>query len=173
MICEGRVMSRSLGLVVQSIGLPAAHVVAPWALSLLSARHGWVEGMPGIWNLLGLVPVAIGFYVLFLCIAEHFRSAPGGWKIESTPHYPTPSYLLARGPYSYSRNPIYLAEGVIWSGWIAFYGSLAVLGVFALASLLIGPIVVRREERGLEARFGEAYRAYKQVTPRWIGKGGW
>jgi len=172
MIWEGRVMSRPLGLIIHSIGVPAVHAVAPWALALFAARHGWVEGSPGIWNLLGLIPVAIGFCVLFLCIAEHFRSASEGWKIESTPHYPTPSYLLERGPYNYSRNPIYLAEGVIWSGWIGFYGSLAILGVFILASLLVGPVVVRREERGLEARSGDAYRAYRKITPRWIGKGG-
>ncbi len=163
-------MSPALGLIVQAIGLPTAHAVAPWALSLLALRHGWAAGSPGAWNLIGLIPVAIGFCVLFMCIAEHFRSVPGGWKIESTPHYPTPAYLLTRGPYSYSRNPIYLAEGVVWFGWIVFYGSFAVLGVFVILSLLVGPVVMRREERGLEARFGEAYRAYRQATPRWIGK---
>ena len=165
-----RHMSRTLGLIVQLIGFPAAHGVLPWALSLLATRHGWVEGRPGAWNLPGLIPVVIGFWVAFLCIRVHFNAAPEGWQLESTPHYPTPAYLLAEGPYRYSRNPIYLAEGVIWVGWMAFYGSLAVSGIFAIAALLLGPIVVPREERGLEARFGEAYRAYKQTTPRWIGR---
>ncbi|MGI8989680.1 MAG: methyltransferase family protein [Bryobacteraceae bacterium] len=90
--------------------------------------------------------------------------------MEKTPHYPTPSYLLTEGPYRYSRNPIYLAELTIWLGWILFYGSFAVAGIFAVGSLLVGPIVVPREERGLEARLGAEYREYRRTVPRWLGK---
>jgi protein-S-isoprenylcysteine O-methyltransferase Ste14 len=30
--------------------------------------------------------------------------------------------------------------------------------------------VLPREERGLEARFGETYLQYKRTVPRWLGK---
>ncbi len=32
-----------------------------------------------------------------------------------------------------------------------------------------GELLGVKDERGLEARFGEAYRAYRRRVPRWIG----
>ena len=168
-LLTGRHVPLSFGIASHVVAFPAAHGVLPWALSLLAARHGWASGLPGPWNLVGLIPVAAGFYIVFRCMCEHFAAAPNGWRLERTPHYPTPSYLLTEGPYRYSCHPIYLAEGVIWSGWIAFFGSFVLGGVAAMA-LVLGPIIVPREERGLEARFGDAYRDYRRTTPRWFGK---
>ena len=92
------------------------YALAPWALSLLTARHGWAGKTPGALNLLGLIPVTAGFCIFLLCVHEHDRAAPTGWLLERTPHYPTPSYLLTSGPYRYSCNPIYLADLAIWFG---------------------------------------------------------
>ena len=166
----GRHLSRWAGIALQLVMFPAVHTVAPWALSLLATRHGWVGDKPGIANLLGLFPVAAGFYAFLLCTREHFLAAPTGWLIEKTPHYPTPSYLLTAGPYRHSCNPIYLAELVIWLGWIVFYGSFFIALLFAVVALLVGPVIVPREERGLEARFGDQYREFRRTTPRWLGK---
>jgi protein-S-isoprenylcysteine O-methyltransferase Ste14 len=165
----GRHVPLWLGIASHLIGFPAVHGLLPWALSLLGARHGWVSGLPGAWNFVGLVPVVAGFYVEYLCMREHFAAAPSGWQLERTRHYPTPSYLLTNGSYRYSCNPIYVAEAAIWLGWMAFYGSLILVGMATLA-LVLGPLVVPREEKGLEAMFGEAYREYRRTTPRWFGK---
>jgi protein-S-isoprenylcysteine O-methyltransferase Ste14 len=167
--CTGRHMPLWLGIAFHFVGFPAVPGLLPWALSLLGARHGWASGRPGAWNVVGLVPVVAGFYIEYRCIHEHIAAAPSGWLLEKTRHYPTPSYLLTKGPYRYSCNPIYMAEAVIWLGWMGFYGSLVLVGIGALA-LVLGPLVVPREERGLEARFGEAYREYRRTTPRWFGK---
>ena len=166
----GRRLPRWLGIALHSVAFPAVCVMAPWALSLLAARHGWVAGKPGVWNLPGLILVAVGFYTFFLCMREHFIAAPDGWQLERTPHYPTPSYLLTEGPYRYSCNPMYLADLAIWLGWIVFYGSFALGGAFAAGVLFLGPVIAPREERGLEARFGDAYREFRRTTPHWLGK---
>jgi protein-S-isoprenylcysteine O-methyltransferase Ste14 len=166
----GRKLPRWIGTAAQLIGFPAAHGLAPWALSRLGARHGWSAGAPGAWNYIGLIPVAAGFCTFLWCLREHFIAAPEGWRFEKTPHYPTPPYLLTAGPYRYSRHPIYLAELAIWLGWIAFYGSLILGAVLAVAAGILGPVILPREERGLEARFGEAYREFRRTTPRWLGR---
>jgi protein-S-isoprenylcysteine O-methyltransferase Ste14 len=167
---SGRQMPRWLGLAGHGIANPLMLAMVPWALSLLGTRHGWIGSRPSVWNFSGLVLVAAGFSIVIWCLREHSIAAPAGWKLEVTPHYPTPAYLLVNGPYRYSRNPVYLAEGVIWLGWIVFYGSLVVLGVFSVVAVIAGPFILPREERGIEARFGEAYREYKRSVPRWLGK---
>ncbi len=166
----GRRIPRWLGAIGHLVGFPAAHALVPYALSLLGTRHGWVAGWPGGWNFVGLLPVAAGFYVAYRCLREHFALAPDGWVLEKPKHYPTPAYLATGGPYRYSRHPIYLAEAVIWAGWIVFYASFSVLGVFVLAGMFLGPVILPREERGLEAKFGEEYRRYTLTTPRWLGR---
>jgi protein-S-isoprenylcysteine O-methyltransferase Ste14 len=160
---------RWFGGLAHAIFQPLVLVVLPWLLSLAATRHGWAHGSPGTYNFIGLVAVAFGFAIIIWALVAHFTSAPEGWTLERTPHYPTPAYLITRGPYRYSRNPLYLADAIVWLGWAAFYGSLLLLGLFILG-ILLGSPVLRREERGLEARFGEAWRAYRQSTPRWFGR---
>ncbi len=162
-------LPRWLAIILDVIMLPLAHAVAPWALSRLGPRFGWHDDFPGPWNLLAIIPVAAGFAVILWCVYVHFAAAPRGWLIETTPHYPTPSYLLTRGPYSYSRNPIYIGAGLVWLGWIGFYGSRVILIAFTLLSVIAGPIILPREERGLEARFGDDWRAYARTVPRFLG----
>jgi protein-S-isoprenylcysteine O-methyltransferase Ste14 len=170
----GRRIPRWVGIMVQFLAFPAVNSVLPWALSLFATRHGWTAGLPGVWNLLGLIPVTMGFAIFFRCMREHFKAAPDGWLLERTSYYPTPAYLLTQGPYRYSCHPIYLAEVAIWLGWLAFYGSFVIGGIIVVAALLspfiLEFLVVRREERGLEARFGDTYREYRRTTPRWFGK---
>jgi protein-S-isoprenylcysteine O-methyltransferase Ste14 len=71
--------------------------------------------------------------------------------------------------YGYSRNPMYLSELTFWFGWALFYGSLTVLAGWLLWFLAFNFAIVPYEEHDLERRFGDAYRQYKQMVPRWPG----
>ncbi|HYI94381.1 MAG TPA: isoprenylcysteine carboxylmethyltransferase family protein [Bryobacteraceae bacterium] len=164
---EGRLVSRRVGTLLHALGQISVHAGLPWLVSLRGTRHGWLAGSPSAYNIAGCLPVVIGFLVILCCLIVHFEAAPHGWRIEKTPHYPTPAHLVTTGPYRFSRNPIYLAEAAIWLGWVVFYGSLLVLGFFSLG-VLFGPNILKREEHGLEARFGESWRAYTRRTPRWL-----
>ena len=156
-----------VGLVIWLVGIPLVHGGLPRLLSRLGPRYGWADGCPGAWNLLGLIPVAAGVaglaWILGLALVR-IGDLPERMRLGLTS-----PYLLTSGPYAFSRNPMYVADVVLWVGWACFYGSVAVLiGLLALSP--VGLIVVPREERGLEARFGETYRQYKQTVPRWLGK---
>lgn len=141
--------------------------LVPWAVSLLSPRYGWAAGRPGLWNLLGLVPLAAGIAGSLWSLALHFAESGQGldWEADK-------SYLLKRGPYAFSRNPMYLSELTLLFGWALFYGSTAVLIAFLLWWAGFSFVLVPQEERRIEARFGEAYREYKRRVPRWFGKPG-
>ncbi len=141
------------------------HVAAPWGLSLLSTRHGWVDGGPGRWNLLALILVVAGIAGTLWMISLHYLASPNSF-LEFRPT----QRLLTPGPYAFSRNPMYLFELAFWFGWALFYGSIAVLIGFLLWFAMFNFVIVPYEERDLEARFGEAYRQYKKVVPRWLGK---
>jgi protein-S-isoprenylcysteine O-methyltransferase Ste14 len=141
------------------------HVAVPQELSLLSARHGWVHGRPRGLNLLGLILIGIGAAGLYWCARLHFVASNGSFEMESTQNY-----LVVRGPYQFTRNPMYLFGMVVWLGWVIFYGSVAVLVGFVTIWGSVALLVMPWEEHKLEARFGEAYLRYKSSVPRWLGK---
>jgi protein-S-isoprenylcysteine O-methyltransferase Ste14 len=137
--------------------------VMPSAIALLTPRYGWVAGYPGPWNLLGLIPVVVGTIGLILGMRLHSAQSLQGieWELDK-------SYLLMRGPYAFSRHPMYLSELTLLLGWVIFYGSIALLIAFVVWYLFFNYYAVPREERVLEAHFGEAYREYKSRVPRWL-----
>ncbi len=150
--------------IVWVVGISLAHGVIPWAVSLVTCRYGWAEGRPGTWNLLGMIPVVAGIGCLTWIMVLHLVSTAEKVELELTP-----KYLLARGPYSFTRNPMYLAELALWLGWAVFFGSIAVLIGFLILWAMMNFVVVPREEHTLEAQFGESYLRYKDSVARWLG----
>jgi len=80
----------------------------------------------------------------------------------------SPAILMTGGPYAISRHPMYIGELALWLGWAILYGSIAVLIGFAVLCAIVARLAPR-EERALEAKFGERYRQYKARVPRWLG----
>lgn len=162
-----RWMALTLGLFVWVVAIPLAHGVAPWAISLLTPRYGWTQGRPAPWNLLGLIPVLIAAACLIWIMVLGFARTPERVELE----WNSP-FLLLHGPYAFTRNPMYVAELGLWLGWALFYGSVPVFAGFVVLWVVVNYVVLPREERALEARFGESYRQYKSRIPRWLGKRG-
>jgi protein-S-isoprenylcysteine O-methyltransferase Ste14 len=78
------------------------------------------------------------------------------------------TYLITDGPYRFSRNPLYLGGNVF-----IFLGASLVLGTLGgiVLTIIHWPLVglmVRREERQLEAAFGDQWRQHKVRVRRWI-----
>ena len=161
-----RWLALALAPVVWLVDIPAVHAGIPWALSHLGPRYGWADGGPSGWNLLGYVPVAAGAALLVWVMLHGFsryRDLP-----ERVPVDWSPALLMTGGPYAFSRHPMYVGELALWLGWTVLYGSIPVLVGFAALAALVG-LLAPREERALEAKFGEVYRRYKARVPRWVG----
>ena len=74
--------------------------------------------------------------------------------------------IVDRGPYSITRNPLYVFSYIGAFGIGAQSGSVTIGLGFVLAAMGVFYLTVRREEAFLEREFGAVYVAYKARTPR-------
>jgi protein-S-isoprenylcysteine O-methyltransferase Ste14 len=86
-----------------------------------------------------------------------------------TPVNPTKAVisLATSGVYHYARNPMYVALLVTVGGIGVALASDWTLVMEVPLALVLRDGVVLREERYLEAKFGDEYRRYKASVPRW------
>ncbi|MCM2504229.1 isoprenylcysteine carboxylmethyltransferase family protein [Aureimonas altamirensis] len=82
--------------------------------------------------------------------------------------------LVDVGPYSITRNPLYLFSSVAAGGVGAQTGSIILSLLFFIGSVVAFQLVIRREERFLSSAFGAPYETYLQRVPRfWPSIQGW
>lgn len=87
-----------------------------------------------------------------------------------TPVIPTSptTTIVTNGPYRFSRNPLYLSLALIYAGLPLLFGYLWPLAFLPLVLFLIVRLVIEREERYLERKFGADYTLYRDAVRRWI-----
>jgi protein-S-isoprenylcysteine O-methyltransferase Ste14 len=76
--------------------------------------------------------------------------------------------LVSAGPFAFSRNPLYVALTLVYVGLALLANALLVLVLIVPVLLILHYGVVRREERYLEAKFGDAYREYRSRVRRYL-----
>lgn len=136
-------------------GALAAGGVLDWIvpLPLLPTGSGFIPGV---------VLILVGVSLAVWC-AVLFRRA--GTNIPT--HRPSTA-VVDHGPYRLSRNPIYLGLTLVSIGIGLWVNSAWMLGLI-LPTLVIMQIgVIDREERYLEAKFGQEYLDYKRRVRRWL-----
>ena len=78
------------------------------------------------------------------------------------------SALVASGIFRWTRNPMYLGLALALLGWAAYLAHpLAALGVPAFV-VWMNRAQIPREERALEALFGEDFARYRSQVRRWL-----
>jgi hypothetical protein len=78
-----------------------------------------------------------------------------------------PDRIVDTGIYGYIRNPMYLGHMIFHLGLAITFKSWIALAILA-AHIVWFERRVREDEDRLEGLFGEAYRAYKARTKRWL-----
>lgn len=76
--------------------------------------------------------------------------------------------IVSTGPYSVTRNPLYLFSSIAAAGVGAQAGSYVVMVFFLLFCSAAFYLVAFREERFLTETFGGDYLAYAQRVPRFL-----
>ena len=74
--------------------------------------------------------------------------------------------IVDRGPYSISRNPLYVFSFIGAFGIGAQSGSLTIAAAFVAIAMLVFHFTVLREEAFLLREFGDSYARYQARTPR-------
>lgn len=146
------------------------HPVWPPAYAGLAAAamlglDRWAPGTvllepPWIWG--GLLPLAAAGGLALLAEWRFWRA--------HTPVLPnrTPKALVTTGVFAISRNPMYLAMAWALAGLWLWLGSLNPGLLIPTFMLVIQRLFIRREERRLEAVFGDAFRNYRRRVRRWV-----
>lgn len=136
---------RKLAVLVALVGLVGASLVTQSS-----------DGVDGEWHerveVIGLVAIVLSIVGRAWCSLYI-----GGRK---------KSEIVDRGPYSITRNPLYVFSYIGAFGIGAQSGSATIGFAFVLAAMVVFYMTVKREEAFLEREFGAVYAAYKARTPR-------
>ena len=111
---------------------------------------------------IGLPVVGISFAIFVWAVVTMLTN-----KASIPTSKPTEAIVM-RGPFRFSRNPIYLSMIMLIFGTGVWVNSVWYLALAALAAALLNWGVIKREENYLERKFGDGYRAYKSRVRRWI-----
>jgi len=118
--------------------------------------------IPFPYNLLGLLIVGLGVYLVFqsvrILISHNTTFKPSG----------NPSSLITQCTYSYSRNPIYLGDLLIALGSVTILSSLSAFIAPLIFFLVVNTIIIPFEENKLQKYFGSEYERYKRSVRRWL-----
>lgn len=139
----------------------AGVIALAWALGRF-APLAW----PGVDDMPARV-VGIGFGVLGLALVV--------WAIVTLNRHgttvmpdQTSTTLVTSGPYRRFRNPIYLGEAMMLLSAAELTKNLWFAAAALAFALMVTRLQILADERHLEARFGDAYVAYKAASRRWI-----
>jgi protein-S-isoprenylcysteine O-methyltransferase Ste14 len=141
-------------------------VIVGFIVALISIGIDRLLGLHAFHSLslfvIGWIALAVGFLIRVWATWYFYKARMN--VIELAPQ----GTLITSGPYKFSRNPLYLGGNVF-----IFFGAVFVLGsvsgiVITILGIIFSDIMIRREERQLDQKFGEEWRNYKKGVRRWI-----
>lgn len=116
-----------------------------------------IFGLKGVALLCGLVLVAAGV-ALGVWSMVAVRDNDLAW----------PSELSVRGPYAFSRNPMYVGWIIICAGIALVVNSAGLALATVAAWIYLHTVTIPSEEGFLLRRFGAEYEAYRRQVRRYL-----
>jgi protein-S-isoprenylcysteine O-methyltransferase Ste14 len=112
--------------------------------------------LDGVLNAAGMGLILFGFL---------FRISARGHKEENTSNG---NALVKDGPYAVIRNPMYFGTFIIGLGVVVMLLELWFFFLFAAVFFMIYIPQMKKEERVLLERFGQEYKEYCKLTPKYF-----
>ena len=113
-------------------------------------------------SVIGLIILYIGVFIAVWAKVTMGRN----WGVPASFNKTRQKELVIKGPFAFSRNPIYLGL-ILW-----FFGYFITLRSYLIIFAFLGFWYFRKaaikEEKIMEKAFGEKYLKYKQKTKRFI-----
>jgi protein-S-isoprenylcysteine O-methyltransferase Ste14 len=143
--------------------LPPTYLFISLAAMLLLHLFAPVHQIiPYPWNAAGLVLLALGITLNLL--------ADRAFRVYGTTVKPfeESTVLITSGTFRYSRNPMYLGLVLILTGVALLLGTPSCFIIIPVFAIIIDRVFITSEEKMLDQRFGDNWKAYKTRVRRWI-----
>jgi len=115
-------------------------------------------------KIIGTIFLVVGICILIYCVILHLKTG----RKTPFPVVEEPKQLIVGNFYKYCRNPMYFAEIAMLLGNFFLTGYLLLLLYTLIVFLVIHLFVIYVEEPELYKIFGENYKRYVILVPRWI-----
>jgi protein-S-isoprenylcysteine O-methyltransferase Ste14 len=132
-------------------------------LELLVAVLAPMRALPAPVALPRGIGVTAGSVVVLLLAVREIAHAKAAFDVSR----PT-TKIIASGVFHVTRNPVYLSMILLVIGIGLILNSPCSILLAAPMDSLLCLTIIRPEERYLEDKFGDIYRAYRSRTPRWL-----
>ena len=144
---------------------PLLFVLPLLATTMLPARLAWHIAPEGatVLTLGAYLALAAGVAIGLASVAS-FRTA----KTTILPAGRPTTAIVGRGPYAFTRNPMYVGMALAYLGLSMLLNNVWALAMLPVVLVVVDRWVVRREEGYLTAKFGEPYRDYCTRVRRWV-----
>lgn len=131
------------------------------ALEIALRAGGWIPDRLGV-TLVGAALFALGAVI-----------AGWGWILfhrERTTRVPgeASTTLVTRGPYRYTRNPMYVGLSFAYLGEAGMLHQIVPVLLLPFVILYLNQVVIPVEEERLRGVFGSAYAQYQAEVRRWL-----
>lgn len=110
----------------------------------------------------GLTLAACGASIRLLVASTHYVKRAGR---NGSVHA---DELFVGGPFAVTRNPLYVGNVLIATGFLVLLGNLSALAVGVPVTILTYQSIISTEESYLRIRFGQQYENYIRTVPRWL-----
>ncbi len=134
-------------------------LVLSWLLDYMFPQFRIISGG---YKYIGLLIIVIGLSITFYSFYL--------FKKNKTPILPgtKPTFVVMKGPYKFTRNPMYIGVIMGLAGISLLFGNLLTIISPVIFFFAMDFVYIPFEEKLLEGIFGKKYLDYKKKVRRWV-----